>query len=261
MPGSFVALALTAIWHGATGNQDALSPTPLAAVDADESCVVDDSLVDEPVLASLDDCSMYVDSARNYADEEGASTKCTGLDTNTPVDYGIYVAPLEDLAATVTSEPDDNANELPGGSYLASCRGCRLKIGTAKGEQWGVPTLFCSRCPKLGETQATSPSQTDWFRPGMVAEASLPLSKCGLYKNERGSLACEAPPNGNIVPEGPYQSSCGGCTFSKTTNTLACTHCRQGVRFPFFRPPSLSADDRKILPGVGAWGRANHQAR
>ena len=97
--------------------------------------------------------------------------------------------------------PEPNGEGLPDGSYLGSCRGCRL---TSK------DVLACSHCRLPG-----SPSMA----------SSLDLSTCWILEvnNIHGQLQCEPKPNDVAIPAGRYQQSCKGCELRN--RLLACSHC------------------------------------
>ena len=97
--------------------------------------------------------------------------------------------------------PEPNGDGLPTGSYLGSCRGCRME----------AKVLHCSHCRLPGSPSLSS---------------SLDLDTCWVPKvnNIHGHLQCEPKPNGANIPAGGYQQSCKGCELN-SRGFLACSHC------------------------------------
>eukprot|EP00439_Symbiodinium_sp_Y106_P080286 s740_g19.t1 len=127
--------------------------------------------------------------------------------------------------------PLPNGDGLPEGSFLDSCRGCRI---TEKG------LLSCSHCRQPGSPSASS---------------SLDLATCWTpqVNNIHGQLQCEPKPNDVGIPAGGYQQSCKGCALSN--GLLECSHCSTAAgrqmpsAFPLNAcpaPASLDNDNGKL---------------
>ena len=118
------------------------------------------------------------------------------------------------VQAQLLQRPEANGDNLPEGSYLGSCRGCRLVDSI----------LRCTHCRLPG-----SPSMA----------SSLDLATCWIQQvnNIHGQLQCEPKPNDENIPAGRYQQSCKGCELQ--SGLLACSHCSTaaGKQVPStFRP-------------------------
>ena len=103
----------------------------------------------------------------------------------------------------------DNAQGLPAGTYLGSCRGCQLTEDGAK--------VYCTHCPKACGKK--------------VAVGGQPIDKCPFgFDNSDGELVCAKPPNAAGLPAGSFQDSCGGCrrVGGADGKVLACSHCDGG---------------------------------
>jgi len=99
-----------------------------------------------------------------------------------------------------------NEENIPPGPYKSTCWGCVV----AKDDDDDLLTCQCELDNGLLE-------QTWYYLDG----------SCYAFKNSHGELVCdkelENEPN---VPKGPYQDSCGGCSFNAETGMLTCTRCR-----------------------------------
>ena len=98
-----------------------------------------------------------------------------------------------------------NEEDIPPGTYLSSCNGCKFVEGGSK--------LFCQNCPKTC---------------GTFVEAEVSISEsCRSVSNENGKLVCEIPPEDlEHLPRGTYLGSCSGCTLENLGTILRCLSCR-----------------------------------
>lgn len=101
--------------------------------------------------------------------------------------------------------PLPNGPGIPEGSYLHSCRGCRISGDDGK-------TLECTHCRKPGRPAGSS---------------ALDLKTCEILavNNIHGSLQCQPLPNEPNIPPGAYQGSCLGCKMVQNQQVLDCSHC------------------------------------
>lgn len=114
---------------------------------------------------------------------------------------------------TLACEKPLNEGNIPAGSYVGTCGGCRLSDDMTK--------VQCSHClTDSGNYEAT--------------EAEL--SSCASFTNSNGRLECELslPANEEGLPTGDYLGTCGGCRISDDAAMLQCTHClRNDKQFTF----------------------------
>ena len=102
-----------------------------------------------------------------------------------------------------------NAADIPRGSYRASCWGCQVV------DDDDTRVLTCECAARCGTLQRTV----------YVLDGT-----CTVFTNRDGELACDrAMENAPDVPRGPYEDSCGGCTFDAPARRLACARCRDAT--------------------------------
>lgn len=125
------------------------------------------------------------------------------------------------LLAQESEKPQPNGADIPKGSYLDSCAGCRLEEGG--------PRLRCTHCRVPGSP--SGPSELN------VATCSAPVT----VDNIQGALQCKPPPNAPNIPRGGYARSCQGCKLEEGGALLSCSHCdtadggRKASSFPLAR--------------------------
>jgi hypothetical protein len=95
----------------------------------------------------------------------------------------------------VNEPAQPNGENLPAGSYLATCKGCALQVSTA-----GLPELKCTHCRGLG-------------REKQRVESTLSVSECNADEwigNNNGDLICEMAPVPPPAPTGADTAADGG---------------------------------------------------
>ena len=158
------------------------------------------------VHGRLDDSGSSSTTADCGTPSGSYSGTCTGCSLSNDCEYSCSCANDDNASTTSSVElPCDaglancngllNCEDVPGGPYLASCRGCAVNGGGCE--------LDCT-CPAGG------------FAP---MASSLPLPCPAGIANCGGLLTCETLPDG-----GDYLQSCTGC--SVTNCALSCAGCQ-----------------------------------